>query len=270
MILLVVFILSLLHKVCYSCNSGQYQEIGCIDCPAGTYFNGTAKSKEQCSECPIGMYSSSLGAIICYNCTAGTYSTILGATICGNKCPAGYSSPPGSNSSVNCTLCSPEEYSVEGGQCTKCPNGTYLNGVGISQKNCTISAAGTYSNTLGATICENQCPASYSSPRGSTNSSNCTLCLQGEYSVKGGPCEKCPAGTYLNGVETSTDSCNKCPDGYSSLSGSINLNDCKESENNFSQNLKIGMWVIIFLGLKKGGEVVDVYIFVFVMCMNGM
>jgi hypothetical protein len=101
-----------------------------------------------CSTCPAGKFSSSVGATssaTCANCVAGTYSS-AGASAC-TSCPAGaFSSTVGATSNATCTSCPPGTFSSAVGAtsiatCTVCPAGRFST-AGVST--CTSCSAGKY------------------------------------------------------------------------------------------------------------------------------
>ncbi len=87
------FIISItpLHRCrCQSCPVGTFSTtLGaspCVACSPGSYTN-TAVGSSSCTQCPSGRYVSAAGSGPCVQCTAGKYST-TGASACG-ECLAG-------------------------------------------------------------------------------------------------------------------------------------------------------------------------------------
>ena len=83
----------------------------------------------------------------------------------------------------------------------------------------TLCAAGTFSNTTGASVCS-VCDAGYASTAGSTN---CTLCPIATYS-NGAICAPCGAGTFSNTAGATT--CALCAAGSMSTSGATSCTTC--------------------------------------------
>jgi Tyrosine-protein kinase ephrin type A/B receptor-like len=80
-----------------ACPAGTWAAAGakqCTLCPVGTYSSLVgATSSSNCNPCPVGTWSSTLGATTCTPCSLGTFSTTTGRTtqctnICGT-CPSG-------------------------------------------------------------------------------------------------------------------------------------------------------------------------------------
>jgi len=228
------------NLICTICPPGKYVlDNQCVDalsgyastagtqyqCPAGTYSSTGATS---CTLCPIGKYSSSIGATninACLNCPAGTYNDVQGAAQC-KICETGtYNTQPGRSTSCNsCTTSCNQRYypSIEcrpdqnsGGQCLQCSAGYYCDGK--TKTACpvgTISAAGSnfcsacpigqYSDVSGASTCKICSAGSFIDGKiivGGVNSyTKCSVCPVGTYTVSSGSrsCTLCGPGTYYN------------------------------------------------------------------------
>ncbi|KAH3841624.1 hypothetical protein DPMN_115097 [Dreissena polymorpha] len=162
------------------------------ECLAGTYQNGTGKTKAgDCEPCTPGYYCSSSGlAQPTGKCAAGYY------------CPAGQTNMQPSNYS-----CTPGHYCPEGsGAEIECPSGQYQNATG--QSTCKICDAGYYCDG----ILHNGVDTPESCQRGH-------YCPAGTRTAAEFPC---PAGTYNNNTNSmALSACVDCDPGK--YCGSIGL-----------------------------------------------
>ncbi|ELP94683.1 hypothetical protein EIN_039030 [Entamoeba invadens IP1] len=93
----------------------------CLPCSAGTYRDENLITMNDCTECPIGTYSSHNGAFECSKCPLGFYSDAVGSKTC-KKCEDGYYTI--NTGSVTCERCEDGHYSSpNGGECLTCPSG---------------------------------------------------------------------------------------------------------------------------------------------------
>jgi hypothetical protein len=199
------------------CSDG-YEENGsggCTECPPGTYKDDDVN---ECTECLKGTYSNETGSGSCSTCETETAGSNIesGSTYC--LCSNGYEE----NGSGGCNKCSAGTYKDRDvNKCTSCLEGTYSNETGSgSCSTCGTETAGSNIES-GSTYC--LCSEGY----GGDGRGGCTLCYNGEYSLDGGSCLKCPEGTFLNGVGKSVEDCVRCPNGsFSNMSGSVTCNMC--------------------------------------------
>lgn len=252
---------------CENCPSGQYNDgssnSGCIACtPAcgsGYYETGacTSTTNRVCSACtsPCGSgfwestactATTNRVCTACLLCPPG--STMTGcsgssAGVC--KADPGYSGgdiggfDATNYNSLNCATpgtcgsyqaCSPGTYKTNSGNfpCEPCP--TCL-------ENQYLSAC----HPISGGVCQS-CPGGYSSPPGSLQSSDCTLCLEstienptscdnlcqapaGYVISSDGNLLKCPEGSYNSGTTFLT--CTACPAGKTSKPGATAESDCE-------------------------------------------
>ena len=89
---------------------------------------------------------------------------------------------------------------------------------------CEACAAGTYSNSDGATSAHAciSCPPNTVSAAGSSSVENCT-CMKG-YQRTGGQCQLCPVGKFK--TTAGEGLCEQCPAGYTSALGSTDNRSC--------------------------------------------
>ena len=144
--------------------------VNCGYCQAGKY-NDNWNYNYDCVSCPIGKYSTALGArsvSTCETCLVGTYSSTAGVSQC---TPA----PPGS-------------YSVSGTS-IPCPPGFF-------------------STAEGATVCTGCAPGMYSNVTGASSSAVCLPCTQGAYTLATGSSSCCKPDMYTTSY---TSACESCP-----------------------------------------------------------
>jgi len=215
-----------LGNECVTAEAGYAASTGNVfQCPAGTY---SGQGSNQCTLCPVGTYSSVIGATnlsTCLQCEFGTYSDTAGVAQC-KYCPYGtYNSSTRGAADVSscqpCTTCNPGQYKPtqctptanSGGSCTTCTAGKYCDGttqtdcpIGTittanGQSSCSACPAGQYQDETGRTSCKTTCSA------GSF--------LDGEISVGSGSsytkCSFCPIGTYQD--QPGQTSCKQCSPG---------------------------------------------------------
>jgi hypothetical protein len=117
-----------------ACGVGKWSGIGddtCTLCGSGTFsVDLQASSINTCLACPVGKYSSPVGAAWCEFCGGGYYSAAVGATsqdTC-TPCAIGkYSQIINAASVDTCLDCEPGSYSATAGTqiCTPCGAGRY-------------------------------------------------------------------------------------------------------------------------------------------------
>ena len=106
-----------------------------------------------------------------------------------------------------------------------CPAGQYNTVSGT--KDCAGCPVNSYSTGCAMTSACTACPTYYISPVNTTSLAGCVInCPVGMY-ITGATCTQCPAGTYSNVVNASTNAtCQTCPTGKYSVAGSSNCSDC--------------------------------------------
>ena len=218
--------------VCPFCPINTYQSLpaqsSCISCPPGKSTAGTGSSSADacvvcipgtfsspatggtCTPCAAGTYQYLEGQGSCFNCSAGSYGLQISQTSPAScsLCPPGYQNPNvGANQIDACLPCPIGSASSSPGQavCTTCSPGYYQSTIGQFQ--CQPCPAGTFLTTSGATTSDRclRCPASTSSPPGSSSPVQCTapICDPGLYTAdSAAPCQAvCPVGSYcVNGI----------------------------------------------------------------------
>jgi hypothetical protein len=180
-------------------------------CGSGSYVPINTTS---CATCPVGFYcADGINAVVC---DPSTYTNTTGNSVC-KTCEAGYYCS-GRSSKIGCSAGSYRETTagISQGNCPLCDAGTYTATTGNIK--CTTCLAGTYNLTPGNTGCA-QCDAGYYC----TGGTNLTPCAVGYYrSTTGGTsassCTRCGAGTY--NTTTGNTGCNACDAGYYCTGGS--------------------------------------------------
>jgi len=240
---------SMVNPVCVACPSGTYKSLtdgsACLPCTktcaAGYQLNQACSPmvNPECVACPTGTYKSLTDGSACLacnnNCGPGSYLNSL----CGPtnnptclQCPVNTANPNDfSVFSTACETCPNGAVSVAGSAtCVQCPLGSATFG----NVNCTNCSPGTYTDNIGSITCK-MCPAgTANSNSGTTNVSNCLLCLPGYTSLKGATsCSPCPIGTYENGLRE----CISCPVGtYNELTGQTECSLCPAGTANINLN----------------------------------
>jgi hypothetical protein len=160
-----------------------------------------------CSDCPAGSYSSVVGSLECILCPINHYSPAGGATMC-TPCPAG-SSTRGQVGSKTCSPCAYGWYNdLAGGDCRKCPAGTFSNvnreaTWGPTQCVDCVSLFGAFFQPVaGQGMCQ-ECPENTEKKFGArgTDISEC-ICKEGFWRPDGLPgatCIMCPDGATCKG-----------------------------------------------------------------------
>ena len=271
----------------YRSGCGGTSTGSCQDCPADQFNDGSSISGcTACSTCGSGSYESTAcnaggSNRGCSTCTSACGSGFWESTACtattNRVCTACLLCPPGSTmtgcsgtsagvckadqgysggdlggfdattyNSLNCATpgtcgsyqaCSPGTYKPNSGDspCEPCP--TCL-------ENQYLSAC----HPISGGVCQS-CPGGYSSPPGSLQSSDCTLCHESTIenptscdnlcqapagyviSSDGNNLEKCIEGTYNAGTTGLT--CTDCPTGKTSEAGAVAESDCVCTEGHY-------------------------------------
>ncbi|EKX34852.1 hypothetical protein GUITHDRAFT_119038 [Guillardia theta CCMP2712] len=209
---------------CNPCGPGYYKEVvgsgSCQACPPG-YFQPVqaATSPARCLPCSLGYYSDvNASRSPCTACPINTYADTLASVQC-TPCQGNSSSSEGAISQSRC-LCNPGYDAYSPGVCEPCSVGYYKGSLGNVA--CQICPDGYYSDHGATTACT-VCPANSWAPTGSATVSAC-LCIPG-YTLVGGSCEPCPAGTYKPTI--SNANCTSCPAiTYLPYTGSTNESQC--------------------------------------------
>ena len=249
------------------CPAGFYCPEGTgrpISCPLGTYSPDTGLANEsECRSCLPGHYCGSINLTtpsgLCqagYYCLGGSSTpTPLNGTH-GDQCKVGHYCPEGSNQSlpcgpgtyssqplaIQCDLCPPGRYCLDGIDPFDCPSGFYCPlGTGYDLKpcpsgtfsphtrlsssdECTVCLAGHYCSDLNSTTTTGICEAGYYCTAGSNSPTPDGINSTGT----AGPCpvghfcppatsnpQPCPRGTFSNKTHlNSSEMCTQCPLGY--------------------------------------------------------
>jgi hypothetical protein len=200
-------------------------------CAAGKYGTpaATSLSAATCTDCPVGTYSNTTGAVNCTSCFDGWTTFGPGSTFCFpmKDCLPGTWRTTDDGS---CIPCAPGTFSAvnNSASCTSCVVGKYSHVKGSSS--CTPRCGpGFYSTTTGeSTVFSGtciSCPRNFDAPDGSISLDNCT-CAAGFFGPPGGPCSPCPTGTFKSWAGTASG-CTKCPNaGQWSPTQSVSPDDC--------------------------------------------
>ena len=176
---------------------------------------GYRLSGELCVPCEAGTYGPGLDMLECLPCGNATFS-LQGAASC-TSCQANSNS---SMSSVSRDACQCHAgFFFDKYLCAPCVNGSFKSTSG--NFNCSACPTEYYSSN--ALSC-NTCNYGYA-PNG-MNSSVCVSCPKGSFkpTPDSSPCLLCATNTFSNA--TAAPSCEACPVGYRSLSGTIEARDC--------------------------------------------
>ena len=187
---------------CLNCEGGyideryignNWQSTSCFTCPVGYKSTG-----DTCTQCPIGTFSDTPGALECSDCTVGMYGDEEGVSEC-KRCDDTWS-----NCLHDVVLCEPGKYAN-----TRHGSGIYSTELGST---CEFCPYGKWNNLEGQASCID-CPSGTSiSGVGMLYSTLCTVCWLGQYSdTPSGKCEDCPPGKWS--ISTGMATCNDCSDG---------------------------------------------------------
>ena len=176
-----------------------------------------------CKPCPLGTYSSIIGAAVCTTCPSGTYTAQVGGSSVSScsVCAPGYRGIElSAGSSAGCSQCPAGTSSLANSSaCTACPAGTYAPTAGMAA--CTPCALGLTTTNLvtGSTspaACT-ICAAGYSGPNPATSADCCVICPVGSYADTAGStsCTTCQRGTWTAGPgSVNASACAICSPGF--------------------------------------------------------
>ena len=192
----------------------------CQPCPAGSFLGGAAAGASACELCPVGTFSTAVGAsssAVCVACGPGTYQATAGASL-----------------ASACAACGVGAYSTgtQATACALCGAGTFQTGKGMPDPgNCSLCQVGTYSSALGApnsTLCTDCGAGKYQTGLGMRAASDCINCSLGTFSSGTGrtACSNCSNGTYAS--VTGLQACVACPGGLGTggAVGSVSVTSC--------------------------------------------
>jgi len=154
------------------------------------------------SVCPCEEGSTSNGQK-CVSCTEGKFKDSVGRGPC-TDCPDNSTSPPGASDARDCVCNIGFTAGPENVTCLPCEHGTYKNTIGSNE--CTRCRAHNQ-NMLNEMTMDDDCK-----------------CRVGFTGPDGGPCTKCPAGTYKD--HSGSSACKLCPANSSSVPGSYSAEHC--------------------------------------------
>ena len=225
------------NTVASSVNASGHDNI--TDCLPTAGYYGVAGQPAQ--PCPMGSYSSSVGAVQCSVCLANTYSVATAATsfaVC-VTCPANTvtvnNTLATSHDAINDCFPNAGYYGPPGSVPLPCPAGSYSASVGSTA--CTTCSGNMYSSTLAAssaTTCV-ACPnntvlASSTLPADHDSVSDC-LPSAGYFGPAGVAATPCPAGSYSTAAGSSA--CTTCDkDRYSTAIAAATSATCVACPSN--------------------------------------
>ncbi|KAL5258968.1 hypothetical protein ACHWQZ_G009436 [Mnemiopsis leidyi] len=203
------------HQRCLECPANSTSSSGSsqCDCPAGQFFLSLNSHDARCSNCPPNTYSAQ-GALKCINCPSGAIS-LAGSERCEcqgglymkdgvcKECSAGFYSYSGA---TECSRCPGSRTSSESQSFCSCPPGSYW---GVEERDCVRCGEDHYTD--------------------SSNNTECTPCPAHSTSVPGSSTCRCNAGYRLvntTSPDTTSLSCEGCPENYFSTAGSLNCTRC--------------------------------------------
>lgn len=234
-----------------ACPIGTYSAItgaaSCAPAAPGTFIDTTGAT--QATACAPGTYQPNAGSASCVMADAGFYTDLPGAAQ-QMACPVGtFSNQPGATFCQQATTCGVGQYTamaataVSDAICatvTVCLPGYYQSGPAgpFTDASCTITPAGTYTNTTnalapincpigtyqdeaGQTSCKQAPAGHYVATEGAITS---TPCMAGTYSASNGAsCVPAPAGSFVDVAGSA--SATLCPIGsYQNLIGQTSCN----------------------------------------------
>ena len=202
-------------------------------CPSGSSVD--PNNSNQClSNCPSGTTAS--GTQCVYSCPSGS-NLISGQ--CYSACPSGFSINGSASTSTQCISNCPSGTTATATQCVgTCPSGSTLIG-----GQCYSACPSGYAVAPDATQCVSNCPS------GTTpNATQCVggTCPSGTNLISGQCYSACPSGYSINGSATSSTqciqncpsgstatatTCEACPSGFPTRSGSICYANCTGTVN---------------------------------------
>ena len=173
---------------CPPCSLGNYCPVGSVaqlSCPVGSYCSTPSLPATPCT---ANSYCSSTSTNVC---PGNTVSPPYSSTYLSCTCPAGYYGSVTSTTTSNCALCSlgnycplgsvaqlscPVGYSCSGGVATPCPANSIC-----SSNAAQVCPGNSVSPPLSSTYLNCTCPAGYSGSVTSITTSNCALCVPGQF-----------------------------------------------------------------------------------------
>ena len=240
------------------CNAGYYGLLTTVRttancdglCSAGSWGVAGAKNKTCSGLCAAGYFGNQSGLIdfkcsgLCADGFYGLSTTNRTTSTCDGKCRAGYFGARNTPfASDTCSGPCKAGYSCDAGSTNathrECPMGQWS---GEGAANCTLCAAGSYSETelvsdrTSIAVCK-ECPPGTFSNNGSIS---CTPCFAGTWSSTFSTpyqCTPCIKGTYSNATnQTNVNTCRQCPPGRASaILGAISIKNCTQClQNSFS------------------------------------
>ena len=231
-------------QICQGCAIGKYKDVvgsaECTDCPQNSLSLSasisltscickpgyTGSNGAACTACGFGEYKSSNGSATCSACPSGKYSdqiSLSNEALC-KECPSSNSTSPAKSGKLSDCTCNAGHTGPDGGICLACTAGKFKVSSGAAA--CTLCDSGKYSTIVAAknsSACMH-CPAGSVAVAGSKVEADC-VCNLGHTGPAGGPCVKCPAGTFKE--VTGDDACAQCAAGkHVLIEASISVSAC--------------------------------------------
>ena len=226
---------------CLLCTGGR-SGTPCTDCAVGQYRPGSSTTAATCHECPVGWYADVAGLSSCLPCVPGKYQEDNGKSQC-DDCSKGKFSD--SVKSSTCSLC-PIGQSVNrtgSASCRRCDAGKYGDG-------CMFCKAGQFrsGDDQDSTKCK-LCPRGWS--EAGPGQATCVPCDPGkQQNVTGSiKCDECSENTHTK--TSMTKVCKSCPEGRTSVPGSVECTSCKTGQRVHSFWLDFLALELDFLALDR-------------------
>jgi hypothetical protein len=173
---------------------------GCTICNSGgppPCAAGSTGPAGSCTLCVAGKYKDTTGSAACDDCGAGKFSAATGqssSATCQNCVAGKFSAATGQSSSATCQNCLAGSYAVMTGSfaCTQCPASSTSPAGSSAVTQCTCNAGYVKS----ADVCVAPCNAGYTGPGGEL----CTPCAEGKYKTEIGSaaCQQCNPSLAYN------------------------------------------------------------------------
>lgn len=198
------------YSGCANCQHGKYRSEGqdqCELCPAGKHAPTTPIDVDECQNCAAGKAPND-DRSNCIECPVGKYLTVISSSAICEACGAGFYGATGITQKAQCTPCSSGKVQPlpAAGSCTSCSAGKYAKS---SDEPCEDCEAGKYNANADRTTCDSCAAGKYLSSTGSTASSECTSCSDGQISAAGAAtCTTCDSEKYANDANTECLDCN--------------------------------------------------------------